>query len=306
MEKFVKFVNLMMNDVTYLLDEALSKLTEIYGLQMEMENREAWAAQPQAHRRERERLLHQLEGSATSYNSLGKSTVALLKEFTAETKRPFMTPEIVDRLAAMLNYNLDALVGPRCQDLKVKNPDKYRFYPRELLSDILQVFLNLSDQGDFVKAVAGESRSYRKELFERAAGIAERRSLKTETEIEQLRMFVVKVEEMRIILEAEDDLGDVPEEFLDPLMYTIMRDPVTLPSSRTVVDRSTIKSHLLSDATDPFNRVPLKLEEVVPNMALKAQIDAFLAERRKKGEVGALGMAVETVMEVDENVGDSI
>ena len=46
-------------------------------------------------------------------------------------------------------------------------------------------------------------------------------------------------------------------------MYTVMRDPVTLPSSRVVVDRSTIKSHLLSDAKDPFNRVPLKLEEVI-------------------------------------------
>lgn len=48
-------------------------------------------------------------------------------------------------------------------------------------------------------------------------------------------------------------------------MYTVMRDPVTLPSSRVVVDRSTIKSHLLSDAKDPFNRVPLKLDEVVPS-----------------------------------------
>ncbi|KAF8517435.1 ubiquitin elongating factor core-domain-containing protein [Hysterangium stoloniferum] len=268
MEKFVKFVNLMMNDVTYLLDEALRKLTEISGLQLEMENRETWAAQPQAHRRERERFLHQLEGAATSYNSLGKSTVALLKEFTAETKEPFMTPEIVDRLAAMLNYNLDALAGSKYQDLKVKNPEKYRFNPRELLSDILQVFLNLSDQSDFVRAVAGEGRSYRKELFERAAGIAMRRSLKTETEIRQLRMFAMEVEEMRATLEAEDDLGEVPDEFLDPLMYTIMRDPVTLPSSRTVVDRSTIKSHLLSDATDPFNRVPLKLEEIVPSPSL--------------------------------------
>lgn len=45
-------------------------------------------------------------------------------------------------------------------------------------------------------------------------------------------------------------------------MYTLMRDPVTLPS-KTVVDRSTIKAHLLSDASDPFNRMPLKLEDVV-------------------------------------------
>ncbi|KAF8579833.1 hypothetical protein K439DRAFT_1522775 [Ramaria rubella] len=305
LDKFVRFVNLMMNDVTYLLDESLSKLTEIYNIQMEMEDQETWAAKPQAQRRERERLLHQLEGSATTYTALGKSTVELLKEFTAETKEPFMTPEIVDRLAAMLTYNVEALVGPKCQ-LKVKNPEKYRFNPRQLLSDILQVFLNLSDQGAFVRAVAGEGRSYSKELFERAAGIARKRALKTEAEIEQLRLFVVKVEEMKATLEAEDDLGEIPDEFLDPLMYTLMRDPVTLPSSKTVIDRSTIKAHLLSDANDPFNRMPLKLEDVVPNMEIKAKIDAFLAERRNKGNAGALGMPAEDVMQVDDDVQGSI
>lgn len=41
-------------------------------------------------------------------------------------------------------------------------------------------------------------------------------------------------------------------------------DPVILPSSKTTIDRSTIKSHLLSDPTDPFNRVPLKIEECLP------------------------------------------
>ncbi|KAH0586207.1 hypothetical protein H2248_007463 [Termitomyces sp. 'cryptogamus'] len=61
-----------------------------------------------------------------------------------------------------------------------------------------------------------------------------------------------------------------------------MRDPVRLPSSKTVVDRSTIKSHLLSDPTDPFNRSPLKIEDVIPDLELKARIDAFLIERRNK------------------------
>jgi ubiquitin conjugation factor E4 B len=52
---------------------------------------------------------------------------------------------------------------------------------------------------------------------------------------------------------------------LDPLMATLMKDPVTLPSSKAIVDLSTIKSHLLSDPTDPFNRVPLTIEDVVPS-----------------------------------------
>ena len=54
----------------------------------------------------------------------------------------------------------------------------------------------------------------------------------------------------------------------DPLMFTIMRDPVTLPSSRVVIDRSTIKSHLLSDTKDPFNRAPLAIEDVTPGISI--------------------------------------
>jgi len=46
------------------------------------------------------------------------------------------------------------------------------------------------------------------------------------------------------------------------------------------MDRSSIKAHLLSDAKDPFNRMPLSLEDVVPDHELKAKIDAFLIERR--------------------------
>jgi hypothetical protein len=50
----------------------------------------------------------------------------------------------------------------------------------------------------------------------------------------------------------------------DPLMFTVMRDPVLLPSSKAILDRATIKSHLLSDSKDPFNRAPLSIEDVIP------------------------------------------
>ncbi|THG98805.1 hypothetical protein EW026_g3438 [Hermanssonia centrifuga] len=281
-ERFVRFVNLMINDLTYLMDESLSDLVKIHEIQEEMKDAEAFARKPVQHRRERESTLRSLERQTISYMQLGNTTILLLKAFTHETKEPFMVPEIVDRLAAMLDYNLDALVGPRCTNLKVANPEKYKFNIKQLLSDFLQVYLNLCDQGEFARAVASDGRSYRKELFEKAARIARNKGLKSDDEIEKLHLFVVKVEETKATIEAEDDLGEIPDEFLDPLMYTLMRDPVLLPSSRTVIDRATIKSHLLSDAKDPFNRMPLSLEDVVPDLDLKARIEAFLAERRNK------------------------
>lgn len=293
-DKFVRFVNLMINDVTYLMDESLSELTQIHNIQVEMDDKETWDAKPVEYRRERESTLRSLERHASGYTTLGRSTVELLKVFTAETKGPFMMPEIVDRLAAMLDYNLQALAGPRCQELKVREPEKLKFDPKALLTDIIQVFLNLSDQKEFIQAVAGDGRSYTKELFDRAEGIAIRKGLKTETELESLRIFVAKVEEAKATIEAEEDLGDVPDEFLDPLMFTVMRDPVLLPSSKTILDRATIKSHLLSDSKDPFNRAPLSIEDVVSVPELKQRIDTFLLERQLKGKIPP-----ETTMHMD-------
>lgn len=282
-DKFVRFVNLMINDVTYLMDESLSEMTQIHNIQVEMDDKATWNSKPMEYRREREGTLRSLERHASGYTTLGRSTVELLKIFTAETKAPFMMPEIVDRLAAMLDYNLVALVGPKYQELRVRDPEKLKFNPRALLSDLLQVFLNLSDQTDFVNAVARDGRSYSRELFDKAADVVVLRGLKTGAEIQQLRLFVEKVEEAKAnMMEEDEDLGDIPDEFTDPLMATLMRDPVMLPSSRNILDRSTIKSHLLSDTTDPFNRSPLSINDVIPLPELRARIDAFLREKRNK------------------------
>jgi hypothetical protein len=62
-------------------------------------------------------------------------------------------------------------------------------------------------------------------------------------------------------------LAGANAEMIDPLMFTLMNDPVILPTSKTRIDRQTIKSHLLSDATDPFNRAPLKIEDVLPGLS---------------------------------------
>jgi ubiquitin conjugation factor E4 B len=75
----------------------------------------------------------------------------------------------------------------------------------------------------------------------------------------------------------EDAFGDdIPDEFLDPLMSTMMEDPVQLPSG-TCLDRATIKRHLRNSHTDPFSRQPLKLEDCKPAVELRAKIRAWRA-----------------------------
>lgn len=56
---------------------------------------------------------------------------------------------------------------------------------------------------------------------------------------------------------------------LDPLMDTLMTDPVRLPSG-TIMDRSIILRHLLNSPTDPFNRQTLTESMLEPGTGCRA------------------------------------
>lgn len=281
---FVRFVNLLLNDVTFVLDESLTAFSDIHRLSTELKHS---TEMQQATRIEKEEQLSAAKDKAKSYMQLTNETVAMLKLFTEALAGPFTMPEIVQRLADMLDYNLNTMVGEKSNHLIVENPAEYGFNPKALLAEIVDVYLNLKDREGFVMAVARDGRSYKPEVFEKATVIVKRWSLKPSEAIAAWLAFGEKVKKAKEIDDqVEEDLGEIPNDFLgvlkldralaqaiehklmiilaDPLMYDLMKDPVILPGSKTRIDRSTIRSHLLSDPTDPFSRQPLKIEDVKP------------------------------------------
>ncbi|KAL9591788.1 MAG: hypothetical protein Q9179_007371 [Wetmoreana sp. 5 TL-2023] len=279
-EFFVRFVNLLLNDVTFVLDESLTAFQQIHNLSQELQNPQHIE---QAARQEKEEALSAAKGKAKSYMQLTNETVAMLKLFTEALADAFTMPEIVQRLADMLNYNLDVLVGPKSSELVVENPREYDFQPKTLLSEILDVYLNLGKKEGFVLAVARDGRSYKPANFEKATTIfrTKARGLKSPQELQTWADLGEKFKKAKEVdQQAEEDLGEIPEEFQDPILNDIMSDPVILPTSRVTMDRSTVRSHLLSDPHDPYSRSPLKIEDVIPNSELRARIEAFRAERR--------------------------
>jgi ubiquitin conjugation factor E4 B len=282
---FVQFVNLLLNDVTYVLDESFGAFKTIRNIQEEL-RRDGDSMDPNT-RQEREEHLANTQRSAKSYMQLTNETMGMLKLFTSALADSFTMPEIVQRLADMLNYNLDAMAGPKSSQLKVEGNvqlmvEKYGFDPKVVLSEIAKIYLNLMNKQNFITAIARDGRSYRPELFKQAADLLRQHKLTPDEDLrrwDRLRKLAQEAKEADE--QAEEDLGEIPDEFLgmftsitaittssndppDPLMYTLMEDPVILPSSKLSIDRSTIRSHLLSDPHDPFNRVPLKIEDVLP------------------------------------------
>lgn len=113
-----------------------------------------------------------------------------------------------------------------------------------------------------------------------------------------LKAYNIAIQNMR----QETDYSDAPEEFkgkpkmfyethswelilnyfyftsLDPLMDTLMDDPVLLPSGK-IMDRSVIMRHLLNSNTDPFNRQPLSEDMLQDATDLKLRIQEWKTKK---------------------------
>lgn len=278
---FVQFVNMLLNDATYVLDEAFTKFPKIRSLEIELKDRSLTADD----RQKKEEELSTLGSQATSFMQLANETLEMMKLFTKALSDAFTMPEIVSRLASMLNYNLETLAGKKAAaELNVENRERYHFRPIQLLSDIVDIYLNLGASAVFVDAVAADGRSYKPEVLDRVTHILTSRNTKDPADMQRWEKLKGKLLAAKQQLDqAELDLGDVPAEFEDPIMGDLMRDPVLLPSKH-IVDRSTIVQHLLSDPKDPFTRQPMTVEDAVPQTELKERIDAWREERVREAK----------------------
>uniref|UniRef100_A0AAR2JCC6 Ubiquitin conjugation factor E4 B n=2 Tax=Pygocentrus nattereri TaxID=42514 RepID=A0AAR2JCC6_PYGNA len=278
-KQFVRYINMLINDTTFLLDESLESLKRIHEIQEEMKNKEQWDQLPREQQQSRQSQLAQDERVSRSYLALATETVDMFHILTKQVQKPFLRPELGPRLAAMLNYNLQQLCGPKCRDLKVENPEKYGFEPKKLLDQLTDIYLQL-DCARFAKAIADDQRSYSRELFEEVISKMRKAGIKSTIAIEKFKLLLEKVEEIVARnSQSEMDYSDAPDEFKDPLMDTLMTDPVQLPSGN-IMDRAIILRHLLNSPTDPFNRQPLteSMLESVPE--LKERIHAWMREKQ--------------------------
>lgn len=275
---FLRFVNMLINDTTFLLDESLDALKAIHETQEAMKDQQTWNSQPRELQQSRLHQLAQDERQCRSYLTLATETLQTFHYLTKEIKQPFLRPEMAVRVSSMLNFNLQQLCGPKCSGLKVKDPEKYSFSPKHLLDLLTDLYLHL-DGDTLVRAVATDDRSYRKELFDECIKKLYNRGIKKEETILRFQEFAHRVEEEAVAcMKKEIEIGDIPEDFKDPLMDTLMNDPVKLPSG-VVVDRPIIVRHLLNNPYDPFNRQPLSLDMLEPDFELRTKIEEWKRSR---------------------------
>lgn len=151
-----------------------------------------------------------------------------------------------------------------------------------MLTDLCSIFVSYAESAEFQEYCA-KSGYYTEDLMKQAVSICSKWNLMNNEKMNTFSSFVDNVKVAAKNVEHDETLyADAPDEFLDPLMCTFMKDPVLLPTSDTIIDRSTITQHLLNDPHDPFNRKELTIDSVVPATDLKERMTAWLAAKREE------------------------
>ncbi|KAL6045702.1 putative ubiquitin conjugation factor E4 [Balamuthia mandrillaris] len=303
---FLRFVNMLINDATFLLDEVLKKLGEIHEIEQEMQDRTQWEAQSEERRREREEQHSNNESYTSTFGVLANETLILLQYLSEHAPTTFLRPEMIDRIAVMLNYYIVELSSPQSQQLQIWDPKKYNFTPKQWLKQIVEVYLHFARHPNFKEAVARDGRSFTESNFRRVMQLLSEQHIVAQGALREFEAFIEEAAACKVEEEdMESDMGEIPDEFLDPITCALMTDPVTLPSGH-VVDRPTIARHLLSDGTNPFTRAPLSLDMLQPNDELRDRIAQFrqATKGKKKTESSFLGSSSTTTASMMEEEQD--
>lgn len=312
-ESFTKFIHLLVSDLNYLLEEGLSMLAEIKKRECSSKqaltntntnnNLESGSFSSNIVNSNQEGIestieempVERLENSCKGYMQLSHASASLLQKITEYyTIEVLDSPLILPQIVTCLNCTLDRLVGPKCLELKVSNFEAYNFNPRQLLANVCMAYVTLAfntkTDGEGLKRdaskiliseIISEQRYFKISTFAKAHKIVRREGLISTSKSEYFNQLIKHLQKE---LEKNEvgyglvnlDEADIPEEFLDPIMQDIMQDPVLLPTSSKIMDRMVIERILISDGVDPFNRLPLSKDDLIPQTSLKDRIQSFL------------------------------
>jgi ubiquitin conjugation factor E4 B len=237
-----------------------------------------------------------LAGQALKLLEILASTVSL------QSEPVLVRVELCNRLADSVNTYLHRLAGPKRDLIRVQssvssngpgasgsnvaNSSLDQIYrPDQWIASLLSVLLHLSDRREFRLALVKEDHGYNYSTLLNA------RSFVSDMPLEQLEKLDFLLEDLnQLHSETHEEYdsadGDIPSEFCDPLIDTVMEDPVILPSGMTV-ERSVILRHLANKRVDPFTRKPLEPSQLVPNDDLKRRIQRWKEEQRRKKQNAA-------------------
>lgn len=124
---------------------------------------------------------------------------------------------------------------------------EYGFDPKFILTSLVNIYVYFKDYKEFLEFIVKDERSFKLENFDKVISLKENEKISIDYEVfDKFLILINDLKQTSIELkESEINYDDAPEEFIDPITTVLMEDPVMLPSSKTIVDRTTIGKYLI-------------------------------------------------------------
>ncbi|KAJ8601111.1 hypothetical protein CTAYLR_007843 [Chrysophaeum taylorii] len=302
---FVTFANGLLNETNRLVAQAMEKLPIVRDHQVRTgvlavpdnnpdlaQLRADYLGADQARREELDERFADAERYLANDLKLCTETLGLVELLTSDdsVSRAFGLPELRPRLAGMLLSVMRAFTGRRSLDIKIENPEKYGFDPRDILTRVGRVAVHFArqrddetnDGDDTFSAALARSGYFDQNLLPKTTATLRRIQTLDKPALETLDALAADANSAYARVEVDAELEDAaPDHYRDPITASLMTDPVKLPSGH-ILDAPTIKQHLLNEKTDPFSRLPLDDSDLLPLPDLKAEIRAWVDEERRR------------------------
>lgn len=109
------------------------------------------------------------------------------------------------------------------------------FQPKFIMGNVVELYINFSKNEDFLRQITKDERCFSIQLFERTAQKLNDKNVISPDKLEEFALMMKKLEKMLQEKQQYDEAlegGAIPDEYLDPILGEIMKDPVLLPNSK--------------------------------------------------------------------------
>jgi len=247
-EKSTRFLFLILNDCQFFFEELLTNIKKLKKHEAEL-NKDDLLKPAE---------LVQVTSIIKNYLAYSYEYLILIDFLSNEKMEYFIKKEITDKLAIFLDYVLSEFAGKKTSDLHIKSPEKYNFKPINILSLLANIYINLGYNGEIIKALSSD-RLYEETNFNKMISILIKKDVYGSNTWYKTGLLYSIRDKIKNYNETNIDYDsyDPPIELCDPLMTTLIEEPVKLPDSDIIMDKNIIIKHLLSNETNPFNRSKL-------------------------------------------------
>ncbi|KAG9395456.1 Ubiquitin elongating factor core [Carpediemonas membranifera] len=269
---FISFVNKAIGDLTYLTDEFSSSIAQL-GSSLtndgtELNNEE----------------LNRQAGSVMAFKQLADITLRLVETLTIEVPAAFLHTALAPQLASQLLLLLATMpamhaklpllcekFGPEVADPTVVGVT---------LGTALRILANVSTgyEDRWAAVLAADRRSLRRDVLAPVRKLLGNDAAVPVRCWAQAGIVLSRASKKQLQDEALDD-EDVPDEFMDPIMFDAMSRPMRLPCGHHL-DESVLERLVINGDLNPWTREPLVMEGAELDVELMERIQAWRHGKR--------------------------